>query len=286
MTVDAEAMQLLDRAGLPSRSRLAQDAAEYLRRSRLGRRYGLIGGLVAGFGPVAGDSQLSLALPRMFAGYLLGLLVSEYLVPRRDRPARRAAELRVRRVGDLLPSWVRVTVWVMFVPALTSPLLSLVHPVRGLTHVSVYGYSCDSGTLGWPGLPALAASAGIGAAGLLVARLTLARLARRPRPADDPDGARLDDVLRGMSARAVAGGAAALALVLAAGVSEALYGGAHSTVCRARPGPPVPAYPWAVSLTPWLQWAALGLLAAAFMILAVSRRRQDPRRRPARCATR
>ena len=115
---------------------------------------------------------------------------------------------------------------------------------------------------------------------------SLARLARRPRPADDPDGARLDDVLRGMSARAVAGGAAALALVLAAGVSSAVYSGVHSVVCPARPGPLVPAYPWAASLTPWLQWAGLGLLTAAFMIMALCRRRQDPRRRPVPGATR
>jgi hypothetical protein len=235
---------------------------------------------------VAGDSQLSLALPRMLAGYLLGLLVSEYAVPRRERPGRRAAELRVRRVRDLLPGWAQVTIWVLFIPALASPLLSLVHPVRGLTQVSVYGYSCDAGGPAWPGLGVLAASAGIGAAGLLVAELTLARLARRPRPADDPEGARLDDVLRAMSARAVAGGAAALALVLAAGVSAAVYSGIHSVVCPARPGPPVSAYPWATPLAPWLQWAGLGLLAAAFMILALCRRRQDPGRRPVRGATR
>ena len=102
--------------------------------------------------------------------------------------------------------------------AIASPLLSLVHPVRGLARITVYGYSCQTEGLLWPGLPVLAASAGIGVAGLLVAQLTLAQLARRPRPADDADGARLDDVLRRMSARAVAGGAAALALVLAAGV--------------------------------------------------------------------
>jgi hypothetical protein len=52
---------------------------------------------VLGLGPLAGDTELSLALPRMFAGYVLGLLVSESLAPRRDRPARRAADLRVRR---------------------------------------------------------------------------------------------------------------------------------------------------------------------------------------------
>src|SRR5437764_1027678 len=83
--------------------------------------------------------------------------------------------------------------------------------------------------------------------GLIAARLTRARLARRPRPADDPERARLDDLLRGMSARAAAGGAAALAL--ASGISEAVYVvGARAVVCPARPGNPVPAYPLAASL--------------------------------------
>jgi hypothetical protein len=68
MNVDAEVTQLLDRAGLPGRSPLIDDAAGYLRRTRLARRYGLIGGLVLGFGPLAGDTELTLALPRMFAG--------------------------------------------------------------------------------------------------------------------------------------------------------------------------------------------------------------------------
>ena len=277
MNVDAEARQILDEAGLADRSLLIDGAAEYVHRTRLGRRCGLIGGLVLGFGPLAGDSQFSLALPRMFAGYVLGLLVSELLAPRPERPARRAADLRVRRVTDLLPRWAQVTVWAVFVPVLASPLLTLVHPARGLTRVSRYGYYCASGEPPWPGLPVLAASAAIGAVGLLVAQLTLAQLARRPRPADDLEGARLDDVLRGMSARAVAGGAVALALVLASGISEAVNVGVHAFLCPAQPGKPVPAYPWAASLAPWLPWAPLGFLAAAFTVLAVCRRRQDPR---------
>jgi hypothetical protein len=126
----------------------------------------------------------------------------------------------------------------------------------------------------------LATAAAIGAAGLLAAQLTLTRLARRPRPADDPEGARLDDFLRGMSARAVAGGAAALALALAAGVSEAVYRGAHDMVCPLRPGATVASYPWAASLTPWLQWASLALLGTAFLILALCRYRHDPRHQP------
>jgi hypothetical protein len=280
MKVDAEASQLLERAGLPGRGPLIDDAAAYLRRTRLGRRYGLIGGLVLGLGPLAGDTELNLALPRMFAGYVLGLLVSESLASRRDRPARRAADLRVRRAADLLPRWARFAVWVLFIPALASPLLTLVHPVRGLSHVSTPVYSCGSGGPPWPALPVLAASAAVGAAGLLAAQLTFARLAQRPRPADNPEQARLDDLLRGMSARAAAGGAAALALALASVLSGAVAAAVQAVLCPAQPGHPVPAYPWAASLTPWLQWAPFTLLAAAFIVLAICRRRPDPRYRP------
>ena len=280
MNVDTEGWRLLGEAGLADRSPLVDDAAEYLRRTRRGRRYGLIGGLVLGFGPLAGDPEFSLVFPRMLVGYVLGLLISELLTPRRERSAHRAADLRVRRARDLLPGWAQVTVWLLFLPAFAAPLLALAHPVPGLARVSMPGYSCAAGPGEWPGLAALATAAAIGAAGLLAAQLTLNRLARRPRPADDPEGARLDDFLRGMSARAVAGGAAALALALAAGVSEAVYVGAHDVVCPARPGAQVPAYPWAASLTPWLQWASLGLLATAFLILALFRYRPDPRHRP------
>jgi hypothetical protein len=281
MKVDAEARQILDQGGLAYRRPLVDGVAEYLRRTRLGRRYGLIGGLALGFGPLAGDNQLSLVVPRMLAGYVLGLLISESLAPRRERLARRAADLRVRRISDLLPRWAQLTVWVLFLPALASPLLTLVHPVHGLTNVSRYGYACVSAAPRWPGLPVLIAAAAIGAAGLLVAQLTLARLARRPRPADDPDAARLDDVLRGMSARAVAGGAAALALALASGISQAVDMSAHAVLCPPQPGPPVPAYPWAASLSPGLWWGlGWGLMIAALIVLAVCRRRQAPRHRP------
>jgi hypothetical protein len=216
----------------------------------------------------------------MLAGYVLGLLISELLAPTRERAAHRAADLRVRRARDLLPRWAQPTVWLLFLPVFAAPLLALAHPVPGLSHVSRAGYSCAAGPGQWPGPAVLATAAAIGAVGLLAAQLTLTRLARRPRPADDPDGARLDDFLRGMSARAVAGGAAALALALAAGVSGAVSAGAHDVVCPARPGAPLLAYPWTASLTPWLQWAPLALLAAALLILALCRYRYDPRHRP------
>jgi hypothetical protein len=231
---------------------------------------------VVGFGPLAGDSEFSLWLPRMLAGYVLGLLISESLVPQRERPARRAAGLRTRRTADLLPLWWRAAIWVVFVPVLASPLLVLIRPVHGLTHVSAYGYTCTTLGTQIPGWPVLTSAAVVGAVGLVATELTLARLARRPRPADDPDSARLDDVLRGLSARAVAGGALALALMLAACVASTTNALASDLICTAQPGPAVPAYPWAVQLQPWVGLAPIGMTIAAVVILVVCRRRDAP----------
>jgi hypothetical protein len=231
MKVDAEARRLIDRAGLPPGPALIGGAVEYLRRTRRGRRYGLIAGLLLGFGPLAGDHQLNLVLPRLLAGYLLGLLVSELVVPRTARLPRRSAALRARRAGDLLPAWARMTPWVVLVPVLASPLLGGIHPARGLVKVAAAGYTCSGSPPGWPGTPALVAGAALGVAGLAVAELTLSALARRARPADDPAAARLDDVVRGMSARAAVGGATALGLALLALISGAVANDVHSFVC-------------------------------------------------------
>ncbi len=281
MNVEAEARQLIDQAGLPPEPALIGGASEYLRRTRRGRRYGLIAGLLLGIGPLAGDDQLNLVLPRLLAGYLLGLLVSELLAPRPARLPRRSAALRARRAGDPLPAWARMTPWVVLVPVLASPLLGGIHPARGVAKVVTAGYTCSASLPGWPGMSALVAGAALGVAGLAVAELTLSALARRARPADDPAAASLDDVVRGMSARAVVGGATALGLALLAMIGQAVANDAHSFVCALQPGPPLPAYPWAARLTSWLEPVSFGLLVAALVVLAACRRRQGPRRRPA-----
>lgn len=280
MTAEAKARQLLYETGLPPGDSLLATAAAYFRRTRRARRYGLIGGVVVGFGPLAGDTEFRLVVPRMLAGYMLGLLISEWLTPRRERPTRRAADLRTRRAADLLPGWARPAIWVMFVPGLASPLLALARPAPGLIHVRTPNYTCDviSG-MAWPGLPVLITSAVIAATGLLFAELTLARLARRPRPADEPGEARLDDIVRGMSARAVAGGATALALILIGQVVTAVSNAARPIFCSPQPGPPVPAWPWAAPFAPWLSWIALATLFTAIAIVEICRFRVDPRHR-------
>jgi hypothetical protein len=279
MNVEAEARHLVGEAGLPPDPALIRGASEYLGRTRRGRRYGLIGGLVLGIGPLADHGQVNLVLPLMLAGYLLGLLVSELLAPRPGRRPRRSAALQPRQAGDLLPRWARVAFWAVLVPVLAVPLLALVHRGPGATRIATASYSCWVAVRGWPGMLVLVTAAFLGAAGLAIAELSLAALARRARPADDPVAARLDDVIRGMSARAVAGGAAALGLTLLGTIGQAVTADFSALLCSAHPGPVLSAYPWAAPLTPWLGLASFLSLVAALVILAVCRRRQDPRRR-------
>jgi hypothetical protein len=278
VNVEAKARLLVGQAGLPADAALLGTAASYLRRTRHGRRYGLIAGLVLGIGPLAGNSQLDLVVPRALAGYLLGLLVSELLAPRPDRRPRRAAALRARRPGDLVPAAARTASWIVLVPLLAAPVLAFLRPRPPAGRIVTAGYSCQvaSGP-GWPAPPVLVTVAAIAMAALVVAELTLAALARRARPADDPAAARLDDVLRQLSARAVVGGATALGLTLLGILGLALLPEAQRQVCPHRPGALLPAYPWAAHLIPWLQLAPLIVLAAAVLILAGCRH-QDPRR--------
>src|SRR5258707_11394318 len=197
MNVEAKARLLVDEAGLPAEAALIGSASGYLRRTRRSRRYGLLAGLVLGIGPLAGDGQLSLVLPRALVGYLLGLLASELLAPRPPRVARRSAALRARRSGDLVPATARMAPWIVLPPVLACPALALIRPARPGGRIATTDYSCWTASgPGWPALPVLAAAAAIAMAGLIVAEVALAALVRRARPADDPAAARLDDVLR------------------------------------------------------------------------------------------
>src|SRR5260370_30716379 len=125
MNVEAKARLLVDEAGLPAEAALIGSASGYLRRTRLSRRYGLLAGLVLGIGPLAGDGQLSLGLPRALVGYLLGLLASELLAPRPPRVARRSAALRPRPSGDPVPAPARTAPGSVVLPAAACPAAGL-----------------------------------------------------------------------------------------------------------------------------------------------------------------
>lgn len=270
MTDDERASFLLAEAGLPADPGTTSMASDYLGRTRRGRRFGLIGGLVLGASLPAAAGQAMLALPLIPAGYLLGVLVSELLTPLPTRSAVRSAELRPRRRTDLLPHWARAAYWVLLVPVLAAPLLMLMHRAPGFTRIFTADYTCHAAATAWPRGP-LVMAAVLGASGLAIAEITLAALTRRARPGDDPRLARLDDVMRRMSARSVAAGAAALGLTMLAMICQALDQAGHAPICAARPqsGPMPAAYPWAASLVPWTGLAGL-LLPIAALLIAVT----------------
>jgi hypothetical protein len=267
MTNDERASFLLAEAGLQADPGAMSMASDYLSRTRRGRRFGLIGGVVLGASLPIAARQAGLALPLIPAGYLLGVLVSELLTPLPTRSAVRSAELRPRRRTDLLPPWARATYWVLLIPVLGAPLLMLVHRAPGVTRIVRADYTCHAAATAWPHGP-LVLAAVLGAGGLAIAETTLATLTRRARPGDDPRLARLDDVMRRMSARSVAAGAAAVGLTMLALICQQLDQAGHASICAARPqsGPMPAAYPWAASLVPWTGWAGVLLLVVALLV--------------------
>jgi len=265
MTYDERASFLLAEAGLQTDPGTLSMASDYLNRTRRGRRYGLIGGLVLGAGLPAAARQAMLALPLIPAGYLLGVLVSELLTPLPTRSAVRSAELRPRRRADMLPHWARASYWVLLIPTLAAPLLILMRRAPGVTRIVTADYECSAAAITWPHLSFVLAAV-LGASGLAIAEITLAALTHRARPGDDPALARLDDVMRRMTARSVAAGAAAVGLTMLAMICQELDQVGHASVCAARPVGPEPAYPWAASLVPWTGWVGLLLLGTALLI--------------------
>ncbi|MHB1593323.1 MAG: hypothetical protein ACYCO9_08455 [Streptosporangiaceae bacterium] len=287
MEATAEAERILAEVGLPAEPDLAISAAEYLGRTRRGRWYGLIAGFAVGMVasllyPVQ-KRELGLAIPLLLAGYVLGILVAELRAPVPARRARRAAELTPRSSGSLLPRWVRVVMWMSELPVLAAVVLmplaaTLVHGVRGSGLWQSGNLACFGDPLSWPGPGLLAAAGAVAAAGLLISEYGLAALARRPRPADDERRARLDDALRGLSARAIAGGATALGLTLTAMICYSIGELSSANVCRPGTANPVPQYPWLhAHMHPWATMLGLAMLIAAVVTVVKSQRRQDPR---------
>jgi hypothetical protein len=269
MTNEERAGILLADAGLPADPGAVSMASDYLNRTRRGRRWGLIGGVLIGSILPAAAGQAVLALPLIPAGYLLGVLLSELLTPQPARWAVRSAELRPRRRTDLLPNWARAIYWALLVPVLAAPLITLTHRAPGVARIRTADYTCGIGGViaHWPRIP-LVLAAVLGAATLVIAETTLAALTRRARPGDDLGLARLDDVMRRMSARSVAAGAAAVGLTMLAMICQVLDEVGHEAICAIRPpvGAEPPAYPWAAKLAPWTNWGGLIFLGAALLV--------------------
>jgi hypothetical protein len=231
------------------------------------RRLGVVLGLFVGFGPLAGDSNFDLVLPRLIIGYLLGLLAGELLRPRPQRGARRQADLTARAASDLAPGWARLAPWLTLLPVAAAPLLGWGWHPRGVSVLNTPKIACF-GSATWPTLGQLVTVAVVAVCSLAIMKISLSRLVHRARLADDPEASTLDDALRRMSARTVLGAATALGLVLIGAVAEAVYRGLNSASCSPKPleGTDVGLYSWGHLVTPWLQWAALACLTAALSI--------------------
>jgi hypothetical protein len=273
MDTVVESARLMRDAGVPPTSVSVAASTRYIDRTRRARRYGIVLGLVAGFGPLAASSEGgSLLLPRMFAGYLVGLLASELFVPHSERPAQRSASLR-RTPYDLVGRARRWLPWLALLPALSSPLLLIGWHPRGRSHATYpdHGGSCTA-VASWPTSTYLFGAAGMAIIALVVVELTLHRLSARRQPAEDPTMRALDHAMRGHSARSTVAAAAALGLVLIAQIANAVAAGVNSYLCMTSArafNPPGNVYSWSAATEPWLQQSGtvLTLLAVVTYLL-------------------
>jgi hypothetical protein len=195
--------------------------ARYLRRARLFRAWGAIGGALAptivdlvvngrvqvlGFGTDGNSAPL--AFGSIFVGYLVGAVVCEATLVRRPQGPRRVAALYRRELPAYLPRWV-----------IGAQRLAAVGAAAGSIAIAAVpfpdGTSEPSGlSLAVSALLVLAFGAGLE---------TVERwLVRRPQPFAALDLVAADDALRAQSIRAVAGAGLALLLLLCCGVSLAL----------------------------------------------------------------
>lgn len=182
---------------------------DYLRRARVLRSFGAVGGLllptfvdlavsgrfqVMGF---ASDRSAPLQGPMtIFVGYLVGALLAELRVPRRVAPAHRSASLIPRALTDYLPSRILNT----------QRALAAVGVVGVVAHGAV-PYEDPGFQLSWPGV-----LAGVAIFALFAAALEALQrwLVRRPQPFTDPALVAADDAIRAQSVHALAGSGMAL----------------------------------------------------------------------------
>jgi hypothetical protein len=260
------AAELVAASGVePAPERVAQ-ADEYLSRRRRTRWIGLVCGIVAGVGPLAGDDGGSLFVPRLLAGYLFGVLLSELLAPRQQRGTVRAASLKPREAALLVPRWALALPWALLLPLLATPFLAIGWHPTGVTQFHGANGECFA-TAYWPSNSSLFAIGGVAAGALVLLTLAFRRLTRRPQPAEDAAALQLDLALRARSARASIAAASALGLTMTAVVGQYVYRGIHSYVCT-RPlstfnGNNGNVYSWAGSVAPWVQNVSLTLFILA-----------------------
>jgi hypothetical protein len=270
---------LLQDAGLPQDAAALARVGEYLTRTKRARRLGLVVGLAGCFVMGSrGGRSLALELSIVLVGYLLGVLLGELTAPTRSRGNVRSASMQPREMTSLLPSWALWAPWVTLLPAAGAPLLLIGSHPQGVTAYQTPSSSCWA-LAQWPSAQVLWAVACAALVALSVSQLTVRRLIQLPRPAEDEPMARVDLVLRGVSARAVVGGATSLGLLLFSGTVYLLVPGLESRVCVQSAPRSGELYPFGHALNAWIQPAGLVVLTVSLLIWAVSRRRVDPRLR-------
>jgi hypothetical protein len=187
------------------------------------RGAGIVAGAGVAYVAAAGGrlgSGLLFAAPLFGLCALAGALAGEFTRPVPGGPVRRA-QLRVRRVRDYAPGRLGAVVI-----AATMALFGLAAVTTTVASADDLGrtgrwLACVDGPYGaahgpWPGSFYTVPGLGLVLAGLVLAALTLRRIARRPQPADDADA---DDNLRRRSTDVVVSATGILVLVPLAGIA-------------------------------------------------------------------
>jgi hypothetical protein len=275
---EREMTSLLVRYDIEPSSVNVATLTDYVKRTHSAHWYGAIGAVVVGalgwLGP-AGQSG-GLLLSRILIGYLLGASLEEACWPRRRAEgAVHTASLVPRAPDQLLPRWGRWLPWATLVPCLFAPLLLLGdHPTNSV-HSHVARRSRIFTDQDWSAAPLLVTTALLAAAGLVLWRLALHRVARRSLPADQPGAARLDLLTRALSARSIAGTAASLGLMLLAGVASLNQMAVYSQAC-AQPGGCDVVYAFHPYADQIQGLGLLGVVGLFLFLFSRIRRRVDP----------
>ena len=197
--------------------------AQYLRRARVLRAWGVVGGLllpslvefvVSGRVQVLGFGTDGSAAPYAgpiggFVGYLVGALCAEVSLSRPVDPARRSASLIPRDLADYLPHRLILAQRALgFAAAL------------GVLAIGLVPYDPQSTAQPeWPGL----LTGAVVVAGFSAGLEALERwLVRRPQPFTSPALVAADDAIRAQSLHSLAGSGLALLLLVCSGICLAL----------------------------------------------------------------
>lgn len=219
--VGPDVRRLLDACGIPIGQQTVAVAESYRTRMSRARWWGVVGASVAGSAGLLGPTEgaTGLVLGRFLLGYLLGSVMAELLQRASSPGLVRSASLQRRRAVLLVPRWVLVLPYILFVPALLSPLLLLGdHPTGRLRLRDGNGFVTV--TRSWFSPEVLFTSSVMAVLAVVGLSVLLRRLVTSPIPSGDPEVVHLTLMLRALTARSVAAAATAIGLTLMGGLSS------------------------------------------------------------------